>query len=403
MGTRARLNLYLALTFALVFCVSSAALYRSMMDGAVETVRRESLLRMEAAMAMRTYTIKEVRPLLESAGMKYELPAIPAHAAIKAMALLHEQQPMFDYREVALNPLNPANQPAGWQRALIEKFRADPSKTELVEQAHDEHLGLVLHFAQPVRPTVDCIVCHGTLSEVSPEAVRRYGPPREGWRIGETEGAQIVSVPMGPALAQARAAWLRHVGVSVLVFGALFFVLNGMLSRSVIAPIESRSSAWRELAHKDALTGAWNRRSFEQHAAALLAACGTDGSPLSLVMMDIDHFKRINDQHGHPAGDDALRRFADCLLQATKRRDWLYRLGGEEFALLLPHTDLDAARALAEVLRHTLETASFGAAGRLTASFGVASLQAGDTLETLQARADAALYAAKQGGRNRVV
>jgi diguanylate cyclase (GGDEF)-like protein len=254
-----------------------------------------------------------------------------------------------------------------------------------------------------VRPTADCLVCHGAAAAAPSGLLQRYGRTGGfGWKIGETVGAQIVSVPTTNALNAAREAWWRHVGASLVVFAALFFVLNRVLSRAVIAPIETSSSTWRELATRDAVTGARNRRSFDEEGAALIAACRESGADLALLALDIDHFKRVNDTFGHDVGDAVLREFVQRILQASKRRDGLYRTGGEEFAMLLPHSDIDAAAAFAEVLRRQFEATPFSGAGRLTASFGVAVLLPGDTLETLVKRADRALYEAKGSGRNQV-
>jgi two-component system cell cycle response regulator len=403
MSTRARLNLYLALTFVIVFCISSAVLYRSLIDGAMTQVRRDSALQMEMALAVRKYTMEDVRPLLPVYGEVLHPQSIPAYAANRTMALLEAERPLYRYAEVVLNPTNPANRATGWQVEAINVFRADPAKTELVHVT-DSPAGQMLHVAKPVRPTADCIACHGSPAAAPASLLQRYGHAGGfGWKVGETVGAQIVSVPADHALDAAREAWWRHVGASLLVFAALFLVLNRVLSRTVIAPIETSRRTWRELATKDSLTGARNRRSFEEEGRALISACNESGASLALVAVDIDHFKRVNDSFGHDVGDAVLKEFAQRVLQASKRRDCLYRVGGEEFAMLLPHTGMAAAAAFAEVLRRSLEATPFSGAGRLSASFGVAALLPGDTLDTLMKRADRALYEAKGAGRNRVM
>jgi two-component system cell cycle response regulator len=402
MGTRARLNLYLAITFVVAFCISSAALYRSLIDGAMNQVRRDSMLQMDMALAVRQYTIEEVRPLLPPYTGTFHPPSIPAYAAHRTMGLLQQTHPQSRYQEVALNPTNAANRATGWQLDVIAAFKADPALTEW-SRIQDTGAGPVMQVARPVRPTAECMVCHGSPAAAPPALLARYGDETGfHWKVGDAVGAQIVTVPAAQALAQARAAWWRHVGASVVVFIALFVVLNRVLARSVIAPIETSSSAWRELASKDPLTGALNRRSFEEQTRALIAS-HAGRAPLAVVAVDIDHFKRINDRFGHDVGDAVLKEFARRVLQTSKRRDCLFRLGGEEFALLLPHTDLAAASAFAEVLRRSLDAAPFDGAGRLSASFGVATLMPGDTLDSLMKRADRALYAAKDAGRNRVV
>ncbi|HEU0200010.1 MAG TPA: diguanylate cyclase [Burkholderiaceae bacterium] len=402
MGTRARLNLYLALTFFVVFCISSALLYRSLVDGAMTQVMRESSLQMEMALAVRKYTIDEVGPLLPAYGETFHPPSVPGYAANRTMALLQETHPQYRYQEVALNPTNPANRAAPWQVDVIEAFRTDPERKEWsrIQETAD---GPLLQLARPVRASQACLRCHGEPTVAPAGLLKRYGPEHGfHWKEGEVIGAQIVSVPTGTALAQAHLAWWRHVGASLVAFAALFLVLNYLLARTVIAPIETSNSAWRELATTDALTGALNRRSFEAKTSAFIDASGGE-TTLAIVLVDIDHFKEINDRFGHDIGDAVLKAFAQRMLQASKRRDCLFRLGGEEFALLLPHTNLPAACAFAEVLRRSLAAAPFAGAGFLTASFGVATLMPGDTLETLTKRADRALYQAKGEGRNRVV
>jgi diguanylate cyclase (GGDEF)-like protein len=127
---------------------------------------------------------------------------------------------------------------------------------------------------------------------------------------------------------------------------------------------------------------------------------------LAVLMLDIDFFKRINDRHGHAAGDEALRLFSRVLTKETREVDLLGRIGGEEFAIVLPETDFEAALLMAERVRAAVEQASFvfhhSAPISVTVSIGVSLLQAGDSLDSLLVRADNALYQAKHAGRNRV-
>jgi diguanylate cyclase (GGDEF)-like protein len=161
------------------------------------------------------------------------------------------------------------------------------------------------------------------------------------------------------------------------------------------------------LSRTDALTGLGNRRAFDDVLRQEHARAGRYGLPLSLVLFDLDHFKRLNDLHGHPAGDHALRAFAQLARAAFRECDSLYRYGGEEFAALLPHTApegaADAARRLLAALEAT-PLAAGSALVKLTCSAGVASAAPGEVRAgNLIARADAALYRAKREGRNRVV
>lgn len=163
----------------------------------------------------------------------------------------------------------------------------------------------------------------------------------------------------------------------------------------------------RELAHTDELTGLANRRAFLEHGKATFDQARRYKRSLSLVMFDIDHFKRINDTHGHAAGDEVLRAVAAAVRRIARSADSAGRLGGEEFALLLPETFRDAAAQLAERLRREMADLAIEMPGetlRVTCSFGVAE-QGPDapSLDALLDRADQALYRAKAEGRNRVV
>jgi len=164
-------------------------------------------------------------------------------------------------------------------------------------------------------------------------------------------------------------------------------------------------SELRRLATTDQLTGLHNRAYFMDSAEAELRRSERFGHPTAVLMADLDHFKRVNDQYGHAAGDEALRIFARILGETTRTVDLVGRIGGEEFTILLPETGRDAALQVAERLRAAVEAASFEFGGvtiRYTVSLGVSVRQGGDTLDRLLARADDALYAAKHGGRNRV-
>jgi diguanylate cyclase (GGDEF)-like protein len=156
----------------------------------------------------------------------------------------------------------------------------------------------------------------------------------------------------------------------------------------------------------DELTGLVNRRRFLAALEAEVVRARRLGGPLTVVLADLDDFKPINDRHGHHAGDAVLVGFADVIRDHVRDVDVAGRLGGEEFALLLPETDLDGARSGAERLRRSLEerdlALSDGHVERVTASFGVAQLEAGQSGDELLRAADAALYRAKAEGKNRV-
>lgn len=163
----------------------------------------------------------------------------------------------------------------------------------------------------------------------------------------------------------------------------------------------------RQQASSDSLTGLANRRSFWQQAEREWDRSRRHGQPLALMTMDIDHFKEVNDAHGHPVGDEVLRAFAACCQSVLRSSDLCARTGGEEFCILLPETDLPGAGAIAERLRALVAALCLDALApglRISASFGVTPLAAGDGgFDGMFLRADRALYSAKRSGRDCVV
>jgi diguanylate cyclase (GGDEF)-like protein len=155
-------------------------------------------------------------------------------------------------------------------------------------------------------------------------------------------------------------------------------------------------------ASTDPLTGLYNRLKFDEALAGAMTRAKRYGTPLSLMLYDIDHFKLVNDSYGHQAGDGVLVRLSQIVSLDIRHSDLLARWGGEEFVILAPDSDGEMARLAAEKLRSTIERATFDEAGSITCSFGVAQYAEGDSAESLMARADRALYQAKMNGRNRV-
>jgi diguanylate cyclase (GGDEF)-like protein len=162
----------------------------------------------------------------------------------------------------------------------------------------------------------------------------------------------------------------------------------------------------KDLASRDFLTGVANRRHFFERAAEEHARSRRYRRALSILMVDIDHFKRINDQYGHTRGDEVLKTLCEASRRGLREVDLLARIGGEEFAVLLPETNESGARIVAERIRQSvagLKVRTEGAEIRWTISVGVAGLLPSDTaIEECLGRADKALYRAKEGGRNRV-
>ncbi|MDD5002211.1 GGDEF domain-containing protein [Rhodoferax sp.] len=163
------------------------------------------------------------------------------------------------------------------------------------------------------------------------------------------------------------------------------------------------------LSQRDSLTGLLNRRAFTDQAHTVLSRTLRDGLPLAAVMFDLDHFKQVNDEHGHPAGDAVIQFMAQVIASSVRDSDLAARVGGEEFMLLLPATGAQAAQGVAEKIRRQVAQAAVAAGTakplNITVSAGVAAWEPGQMsgFEDLYAAADRALYAAKHAGRNQVV
>jgi diguanylate cyclase (GGDEF)-like protein len=178
------------------------------------------------------------------------------------------------------------------------------------------------------------------------------------------------------------------------------FSLGFLVMQRLVSELEHLSS-------HDSLTRLLNRRAFEQQMAHEIAASHRSGSPLGLLLIDIDHFKRVNDRFGHATGDAALRLVAERLAAAARRSDVLARLGGEEFGMLLPSSDAAGIRQAAERLRSAVGTHAIACPDAelpITVSIGASMRLSGETdAEAMLRRADQALYRAKAEGRDRTV
>jgi len=182
-------------------------------------------------------------------------------------------------------------------------------------------------------------------------------------------------------------------------------ILNTELAHEVEAR-KTLELELRILATTDPLTGVYNRRRFLELGAYEVRREGRTRRGLSLMGLDIDHFKGVNDAHGHGVGDETLVRFAQVCRPCLRAQDTIARIGGEEFAILMPETPLAEARVVAERMRASVAACPMAGpqgAFHITVSIGIAELGEEETFEALMARTDAKLYAAKRGGRNQVL
>jgi diguanylate cyclase (GGDEF)-like protein len=182
----------------------------------------------------------------------------------------------------------------------------------------------------------------------------------------------------------------------------LFGLATALLSASLAFLLMQKMSQISELATFDTLTGVFNRNSLGRRIEEEMARADRSGEAFSLIYLDIDNFKAINDRFGHEGGDKVLKGFAALLVDNVRRTDAVGRWGGEEFLVCLPQTNGEEAMIVAEKLRNAVVSRDFGVPMEVTGSFGVTAYREGETVDMLVARADRHLYRAKADGRNRV-
>jgi diguanylate cyclase (GGDEF)-like protein len=282
------------------------------------------------------------------------------------------------FRLTNLDPVRPANAPEPLERQYLERFaQGEGEQGEILGRGADREF----FYMAPLYIEQGCLRCH----------------EQHGYSLGELRGAITIEVPMresvgvGPPLATHSAMLLAGYGLIFLFFSRL----RGDFDNVAF------------LAEHDGLTGLYNRAAFDSALASEFARSSRGEAPLSLLMLDLDRFKAFNDHCGHLAGDGCLRRVAAAIRDSAQRPgDQVFRYGGEEFAVLLPGTSLDAARtvaerALAAVARAGCRWLDGDVEQVVTTSIGVAVVCGEDAdPASLIARADAALYAAKRAGRN---
>jgi two-component system cell cycle response regulator len=232
----------------------------------------------------------------------------------------------------------------------------------------------------------------------------------------------IINAGSADVVSASNAAELRYLhkllfATGVLLVTALFFgvffiyplirkqVMEESKLRRMAASLSAKSLTLEQAAVTDGLTGIQNRRYFDDALKEYLAEFQRIDKPIGLMVLDLDHFKQINDSHGHKIGDDVLKAVAKCLKDLTRYHDVVARLGGEEFGVLVPNIDGDLLQKLAERIRRAvaaLPIASGNVRLTITTSVGLAVWDRHETAEKLVARADKMLYEAKRLGRNRV-
>ena len=234
-----KFNLVLIFVLLLGFAITGYFSFAILQQNAQAEIRDRAGIMMEAALAMRSYTVGEVRPLLSVQIRRKFLPqTVPAYAATQTFNKLREAHPEYSYKEATLNPTNPRDRAVEWENDIIQVFRNEEKREEIVG-VRDTPSGQSLYFARPIRITKpECLVCHST-PEAAPESmIELYGDANGfGWQLNEVVGAQVVSVPMSVPIKHAEEAFTTFMGTLGGVFLFIIIVLNIMLRSVVSRPV----------------------------------------------------------------------------------------------------------------------------------------------------------------------
>ncbi|MFP4225762.1 MAG: diguanylate cyclase [Desulfobacterales bacterium] len=306
---------------------------------------------------------------------------------------------------------------------MMSNSRADPIRQYLDDQAPIIFLvlddgGTILRMnrfaekilgADPVGSTFKNLIGDFHSDFDLDAAIKRPGQPH------------ILSIQMPAGMAQSYYFCFFSGESEILAFGHLDVEELEQLSNELVAANQELNNLMRELNAKnralrqaneriveltraDALTGLANRRYFDERIEEMVSLANRKSQPLSLVMTDIDKFKRVNDEFGHDAGDRVLKGYADLMRTSTRREELVVRFGGEEFIILMPLTNMDQAYLVAERIRKALPGLNLLENDWIiTASFGVSELQHSENIDNFVKRADMALYRAKASGRNQTM
>lgn len=294
-----------------------------------------------------------------------------------------EKEDLFNFRITSLHPINPNNVPDAFEKSALEQFEAGKSKEVFWNEVIKERA--YFRYMAPLYVENDCLYCH----------------KQQPSEIGNINGGISVSLDIEDLQQKIRrnTFFIALFGLItvVLVLGLIYFFTRKLIRKL----IEARATI-EKIAITDGLTGLFNRRHVLQRFVEEFEMSRRLDKPLACIIVDIDHFKTVNDKFGHLAGDEVLKEVSNRIKQSIRIYDILGRYGGEEFLILLPGANAEQAWNLAERIRlHVRETTILEV--QVTISLGVTSLHGSDqAIDEMIKRADDALYKAKNAGRDRV-
>ncbi len=302
------------------------------------------------------------------------------------------------------NPRNPVNKADASEVELLRRMNAN-ELTEY-EKVVDLEGKKWLYLAVPIeRSNKGCLKCHGDPGDAPAELLAMYGD-KAGFHESPDAIRALISirVPLRSIVKAGDQMTRVLILVTFVVLTSIYLVITVLIRRidTQEQEILKQNKALEKLSMTDMLTGIFNRFGLQRRGKEIMKSADRFHHPLALLMLDLDHFKLVNDRHGHTVGDVVLKQFGEIIQANLRGSDIFGRWGGEEFLVLSPYLHLKDAMKMAEKLRLAIEAAEFNSGIRLSTSIGVSEYHSGETLSGLIERADLALYAAKESGRNRV-
>ena len=244
-----KFNLVLLLVFLVGFLATAYVSNRLLLRNADEEIVENARIMMEAALAVRTYTNTQIKPLLDTQ-LKYAfLPqSVPAYSANEYFSQLRKKYPDYSYKEATLNPTNPVNRATDWEADIVRYFRQSPDQNELIG-VRDTPNGRMLYIARPMKiKDAKCLYCHDTPESAPRTLIDRYGSANGfGWKLNDILTAQIVSAPMQLPVKRAKTALAGFLTSLAVVFVVIFLALNAMLILLVIRPVNKLAKVANEV------------------------------------------------------------------------------------------------------------------------------------------------------------
>lgn len=305
---------------------------------------------------------------------------------VRELSEVGDESGLYYFHVASLKPINPkTSTPDEFEKKALLLFEKGAKEYTAIETTK---AGPVYRYMAPLYYEQKCDSCHAY----------------QGYKIGDIRGGISVGIPM--ALVNEQLATNRKYEIaSAVAVWTLLFTMLALLSARFVRVLRRKQEELITMAATDGLTGLLNRRAGIERMEEEISRHERSGAPLACLMLDIDHFKAVNDTYGHVAGDQALAMVAEVLTLSTRRHDIVCRYGGEEFMILLPEASLVSAIAVAQKIKSKIsEKVVFfnDHAFTMTISIGVALMNqdSEDSIDTIIYRADSALYRAKNEGRD---